>query len=316
MILSLQHYEEKKLIFTPKFWRITRRLNEKNRQQTKMTDMDLSESDLFNLDIGKRGGNFFLGFFSKEGIILALEKYGLYAELKKRGFEHIITVVDTSDLYRHKILIYDEKKSQQNLLIELVLRKSFFKLDLPFQNEYNGMCFQCLTIDWLSMQNPRSEFTSKRPRLPGQKNPGLGMSIVAVELLLITCWRLNLAALINFPEHYHNAFLYSKYFYYLEPIAQAKYLAVQKAFKSIPLDTLSWGIDWGCLRDENKNEIFNWMVSEQLIPLDERLKNLFTGKQYKNYVKEKVKEFKFSFDEEKYQKIKKKMSVTSMERII
>jgi hypothetical protein len=304
------------LIFSHKFWRIARRLHKKNLQQPKITDLDLSDSDLFNLDIGKRGGDFFLGYYSKEGVKLALEKYGVYAELKNRGFDNVITEIDTSDLYKHKISIFHEKKSQQNLLIEVVLRKSYFKMDLPFQSKLNGKCFRCLTIDWFSMQNPRAEFTPRRPRLPGQKNPGLGMSIIALELLMIICWRLNLAGLMNFPGHYHNAFLYSKIFYYLDPVAQAKYLALKKAFKTFPLDKISWGIDWGCVKDMKSDSTFTWMVSEQIIPVDERLKKLFTGKKYKKYVNDKIKEFKFSFDETKYQEIKKKISVTSMERII
>jgi hypothetical protein len=304
------------MIFSHKFWRIAKRLNKTNLQYRKVSNFDLSEDDLFNLDIGKRGGDFFLGYYSREGVKLALEKYGFYAELKNRGFENVITVIDTSDLYKHKITVFNKKKAQENLLVELVMRKSFFKLNLPFHHKYNGHCFQTLTIDWLAMQNPEAEFTVRRPRLPGQKYPGLRMSIIAVELLMITCWRLKLACLVNFPGHYHNAFLYSKIFYYLDPTAQAKYLAIKKAFKTYPLDKLSWGIDWGCVKDLNTNEIFTWIVSEQIVPVDDRLKKLFSGKKYKKYVNDKIKEYNFVFDEAKYQEIKKKITVTSMEKII
>ena len=304
------------MIISDKYWRIAGYLYKKQIKQSSFGNLDLSDTDLFNLDIGKRGGEFFLGFFSKEGVKIALEKYGLYAELRNRGFDNVITDIDTTDPFKHKILIFKEKKNQANLLIELVLRKSFFKLNLPFANKHNGKCFQCLTIDWLSMQNPIGEFTPRRPRLPGQKYPGLGMSIIVVELLMITCWRLKLAGIVNFPGHYHNAYLYSKIFFYANPLAQAKFLALKKAFKSYPLDKISWGIDWGCVTEANENKIFNWIVSEQVVPVDERLKKIFSGKKYKKYVNEKMKDFKFSFDEQKYQSIKKNITVQNMEKVI
>ncbi len=302
--------------FLDNSWHIVSWLQKKTVKQPDIFHLDMSESDLFNLDIGKRGGDFFLGYFSHEGIKLALEKYGLYVELKNLGYEQVITQVDTSDAFKHKISLFNETKNQKNLLIELVLRKSFFKLKMPFKNKYNGKCYQCLTIDWLAMQNPRAEFTPRRPRLPGQKFPGLGLSTIAVELLMITCWRLKVAGLINFPGHFHNAYLYSKIFYYLDPDIQAKLIVLKKTLKNIPIDKLSWGIEWGCVKDSKKNEVFNWMVGEQVVPIDDTLKKLFTGKKYKKYVNGRMKDYKFEFDELKYQEMKKKMTVKNMEKII
>ena len=303
-------------MFTHNFKHITKKLQKLPAKGKQFVNLDFVETDLFNLDIGKRGGNLFLGYFSKEGVKIALEKYGLYAELKNRGFDSVLTLVDTTDAYKHKISIYNETKKQSNLLIELVLRKTFIRLNLPFQTKHNCKCFQCLTIDWLAMQNPKSLFTPHKPRLPGQKYPGLGMSIMAVELLMITCWRLKLAGLVNFPGHYHNAFLYSKIFRYIDPLAQAKFIALKRALKDMPLDKLSWGIDWGCVREEKSGEVFNWMVSEQIVPINDIMKKIFDGKKYKKFVSEKANDFKYSFDENQYQEMKKKITEKSMEKII
>ncbi len=302
--------------FPENSWHIISWLQSKTVKQPDIVRLDMSESDLFNLDIGKRGGDFFLGYFSHNGMNLALEKYGLYAELKNLGFENVVTHFDTSDAFKHKISVFNETKARKNLLIELVLRKSYFKLKMPFDFKHNGKCYQCLTIDWLAMQNPNADFTPRRPRLPGQKYPGLGLSAIVVELLMIACWRLGVSGLINFPGHYHNAFLYSKIFYYLDPLAQAKLQVLKKNFKNLPIDKLSWGIEWGCVKDLKSNEIFNWMVGEQLVPLDDVLKKLFNGKKYKKYVNGKMKDYKFVFDEQKYQDMKKKMTVKNMEKII
>ena len=109
------------MIISHKFWHIAKSLQNKNLQQSKIKNLDFSESDLFNLNIGKRGGDFFLGYYSKEGVILAFKKYGVYVELKNLGFDKVITVVDTLDLYKHKISFFKEEKNQKNLLIELEL---------------------------------------------------------------------------------------------------------------------------------------------------------------------------------------------------
>jgi hypothetical protein len=302
--------------FQDNSWHIVSWLQKKKVKHQDVVRLDMSESDLFNLDIGKRGGDFFLGYFSHKGIKLALEKYGLYAELKNIGFDNVITHFDTTDTFKHKISVFDEARAQKNLLIELVLRKSYFKLKMPFEYKHNGKCYQCLTIDWLAMQNPDAEFTPRRPRLPGQKFPGLGLSTIVVELLMIACWRLRVAGLINSPGHYHNALLYSKIFYYLDPKIQAKLMVLKKTFKKMPLDKISWGIEWGCVKDVKADKIFSWMVGDQVVPLDDTLKKLFNSKKYKKYVNGRMKGHKFEFNEQKYQEMRKKMTVKNMEKII
>ena len=59
-----------------------------------------------------------------------------------------------------------------------------------------------------------------------------------------------------------------------------------------------------------------WMVGEQLVPVDDVLKKLFAGKKYKKYVNTRMKDFKFEFNEGKYQEMKKIMTVKNMEKII
>ena len=88
------------MIFPDKSWRIARWMQDKRLKQTDIGHLDFSETDLFNLDIGRRGGDFFLGYYSREGVKIALEKYGLFVELKNRGFENIIMNIDTSDPVR------------------------------------------------------------------------------------------------------------------------------------------------------------------------------------------------------------------------
>jgi hypothetical protein len=289
-----------------KYWLIAKRLQTEQLQRLNLSDLDFSEKSMFQLDLGRRGSTFFLGYYSEEGIKLALQKYGVFRKLKQRGFQNILTIVDTSDPYRHKITIYEKQQDQNNIIIELVLRKDFFTIHMPYTDPLNGKTYLGLTIDWLCVQNLRGAFDKNRPRLPGQRYPGLGFSSVVVELLMIICWRLNLSGLINVPEFYHNAVFYSKIFYYLNPEDQAKYFALRKAFKEYPVDKISWGIDWGCVTDVSLQQPFTWFVKPQVVPLEKNLKEMFKSRQYLTHVADQAKSYRFTFDEEKYKEIRNK----------
>jgi hypothetical protein len=302
--------------FYNKYWRIAHSLQTEQLQRQASDSLSFSEQDLFSTDPGHRGGSLLLGYYSEAGIKLALEKYGIYAKLSHLGLSSPITVMDTSDPYKHRLAIYDGKRIPERLVSEVVLRKQQIKINMPYHTRLNGRAFNGLAIDWMCMQNPYKTFNENRPRLPGQRFPGLGMSAVVVELLMIISWRLKLAGLINIPEHYHNALFYSKIFYYLDPDIQAKFLAIKKQFRDYSLFKISWGIDWGCVIDLNLQKPFEWITSNQLVPLDKELKNHFYGKRYREYVREKKREFRFSFDEELYQKCKLRYSNQKMERII
>ena len=299
-----------------KFWRIAKRLHKEQLQHTPAGDLSFSDEDLFQLDIGKRGGDLFLGFYSKEGIRLALEKYGIYKLLEKKGFSALKTEVDTSEPYKHRIMIYREIKNQKNLIIELVLRKQFVNLNMPFNCELNGRHYSNLAIDWLRIQNPDGKFTTNRPQLPGQLYPGLGLGWAVLELLLIVCWRLKLAGLVNIPDHYHNAYIYSKVFYYVNPDVQAQFETLRRTFRDMPLNKISWGVEWGCVYDVNLNQTFKWLVNQQIIPIDQGLKQVFSGNSYKNFVKERMRYYNFVFDESKYLECTKKYSKKQLEKYI
>lgn len=276
-----------------KFWRIARRLQTEQLQRRSRDDFSFDDADLFNLDIGQRGGKFFLGYYSDEGINLALQKYGVFKELKKLGFDDVKIYIDTSDTFKHKVSCYSGQRSPQNMLIELVLRKQYFDVNLPFENNVQGRSFQALVIDWLCMQDPRAKFTKKRPQLPGQNYPGLGMSSIIVELLLIICWRLNLSALMNIPEHYHNAVFYSKAFHYLDPENEARFIALKESFPEMSLYDLTWAVERGEIVNVATGEPFKWVVGEQIVPLKRILSDVFSGKDYKKFVLEKKRWYRF-----------------------
>ncbi len=287
-----------------RYWRIAKRLSIADLQKLDDSESFFSEKDLFQVNIGQRSEGLFLGFYSKKGIETALQRYGITRELADKGFKHLIFELDTSDPYIHRLVIYDREKSARRLLIEVVLRKKMIEIQMPFRTHLNGKVFETLAIEWLCMQNPDQRFSEERPRLPGQQFPGLGMASRAVEILIITAWRLNLAGLLNTPDHFHNAYLYSRIFYYLDPEIQARFVALCRDLKAYSVHDISWAIEWGAVIDEKTQKPMEWFIGEQMVPLFSDLKNLFESREYKNLVEEKSKDFKFRMDKDKFEKYK------------
>jgi hypothetical protein len=293
------------------YWIIARRLTTAQLQKTDPERNSIDEADLFNINIGRRGHGFFLGYYSSEGLKLALEKYGLIEILSNKGFKNIIFILDTNDPYVHRLSLYDESQRPENLLIELVLKKQTITIDMPFKTKLNGKRFETLSIEWMCLQNPRAKFTSQRPQLPGQNYPGLGIASKAVELLMITSWRLNLAGLLNSPQQYHNAFLYSRIFYYLDPNDQARLLAMARDTGKYPLNTVAWAMEHGAIQDEVLGEPAKWITSKQIVPLDRELKKVFNSREYDKYVRQKSKDYRYNLDLDKFEKNKKIKELTN-----
>ena len=288
------------MIIKKKYWNIAKRLTTAQLQKESDADLLFDESDLFNVNIGRRGNNLFLGFYSREGLRLAFEKYSVFGTLRDLGFTDLLFLVNTDDPYLHKLSIYDGVQDPEHLLIEVVLKRELVTINMPFETEINGTTYETLAIEWLCMQNPRKSFSETRPQLPAQAYPGLGMASKAVELLMITAWRLNLSGVVNTPQHYHNAYLYSRIFFYLNPEYEAMLIAMKRDMEGHPLNVVAWAIEWGAVVEKNSGKPLTWPAGKQIVPLNERLKDFFNSRTYRHYVKEKSRDYAFELDMEKY----------------
>lgn len=283
-----------------KFLQIAKKLKTEELQRFDESEVDLSDLDLFSLDIGKRGPHRFLGFYSREGIILGLKKYGFYKALRRRGYRDVRTIVDTDDPYRHRLAVETNDDSDPTVLIEFVVKKEFVKIGLPFEHPLDGVNFQALAIEWLTLQHPLGKFSEERPRLPGQKYPGLGMARMILELLLIMSWRLKLSGLVNTPAHYHTAYLFSRAFHYLDPAKEAKLMALSRDLREWRLANASWAVEWGCIRHRMSGEPMEWIKGQQLCTLNHDLQRLFACEAYCETSQRLAQEMAFEVDREAF----------------
>ena len=142
--------------------------------------LSLTQEDLFNDLTTSRGTSRFLGVFSTRGIEFTLGRFGYFDHLKQVGLPKPIINLDTSDSFKHRVQI--NHRIGEELLIsgEIVMRRSTFKSPPMGDKKYPPA--DLLVIEWFLLQNPLKIFARRRPQLPGQDYPGLGISNIIFEI--------------------------------------------------------------------------------------------------------------------------------------
>jgi hypothetical protein len=157
-----------------------------------------------------------------------------------------------------------------------------------------------LNFEWLTLQNPLSQFTEKRGALPGQLRPGLGMSKRIMDVLAFLGKRIHQDALMAFPAFYHNAVLFSRYFRFANPEKEGEVLAIRRTFARMPIKQLAWIVHLNCLRAED-GTVYEWRAEEQMLPLRPEIEAYFGSRAYRDRVREVQRSRRFEVDWERYE---------------
>ncbi len=280
-----------------KFWEIVNRLLDIDFDQG-WDDFSLAEIDLYTLNIGGRGEGLFLGYYSVKGLELIFNKYHIFEKIRKKGYGNPRILLDTSDPYKHRLRVVNEEgKKPVPVLIDLIVRSETVCIDLPYKSPQNGKKYETLAIEWLQMQDVRGQFSARRPRLPGQDHPGLGIGSEALELLVIAARRVGLQGIVNIPNHFHNAYFYSRIFHYENPREQAKLKAILRDLGKMPLYKLAWAMEEGAVLDAVSNKPFEWFTGRQVFPLISGWSGMYRSRPYKKAVENYMKDYKFKLDD-------------------
>lgn len=216
-----------------------------------------------------KGGERLLGFYTAEGVLAALESYGVLDTLRGRGYQHFDVELDLQP-FAHTLRLQGDGE----VLCDCRMRKARGAADpciAAFQRDFLP---ELLVVDWLHLQDPRRSFTPERPKLPGQIHPGSGVGIEVFLILTLCARRLFLHGLIEVPERFHNAVLYERS-HFIDPAWEGTFLAVTELLEDVPLAELAWALESGRVIDDTTGQPVRWLPREQLYPLDERLAAYF-----------------------------------------
>jgi len=167
----------------------------------------------------------------------------------------------------------------------------------------NPHLMQMIVIEWLRFQNPNRAWGKHVP-LPGQLHPGLGTVNDMQMLLKELCVRKSRDGVMNIPEHWYNAYLYSRLrwpYHFLNPVFegffQSTCLALQKDIDEKGLPTVAWAVNLGKLRCMVPPETtsdpssppqyvhIKWVAQEQVTSVTPKLLNYFASEGYQNLVR-------------------------------
>ncbi len=246
-------------------------------------DWGLTEDDLAASLGGPHRPRRFLGYYSPQGLELAVERAGLLDRLRGLGFETLTLEMDFDNPTGDTVRLYGDESTRE-LLIEA--RARIDRGTLP------GLSL--LRIEWMLLQNPRAEFTADRPRLPGQSHPGLGIAQDVIALLILACDRLQLDGLVFVPAHYHTASQGRKWMRFLAPRDEGVYRALRDAFHGLPLSEASRAVDEKRVIDARTGEPFTWRPAPMVMPVTDRLRALVESEEYGRQVREEAERHAFS----------------------
>jgi len=283
-----------------KYRRIYDSLTNFELQRTTEADKLISSEDILGDLRDKERPHLFLNFYSEQGVKKALEEYGIFTDLNKRGFHDFIIRINAMDPYRHTLKAYFQKEDQDHLLGELIVRKKYFIAKPIFHSSIAGQKFSMIVIEWLTLQDPTAEFTPHRPPLPGQIYPGLKIGRKIVGIFINMSLRLRTDGLLNIPEYFHNAVFYSKNFKYFNPTSEGQFLAMQRDLRMAGLFKATWAVELNCVIDKNSGEIWKWFTDEQVLFVSEQMEKYFESKEYHKKVEEAFQSHQFAIDESKF----------------
>jgi hypothetical protein len=155
---------------------------------------------------------------------VALHRYGIFLHLARLGYRNFRLTFDREGAgERVRLFGTADDLVGEQLLLELILEKRRC-LGVPV-----------LFIHWLSLRHPRAHFSERRPRLPGQEVPGLGLAQEAGTMLARMAVRLGLGGVAFRPSNFHVAYTARKDFAFVQPERQGRFEALVRDLASYPL---------------------------------------------------------------------------------
>jgi acetoin utilization deacetylase AcuC-like enzyme len=199
-------------------------------------------------------GRLLLGYYTAAGLEYAFHRYGIFEMLQRLGYAHFRAAFDRAGP-GERLRVFGEADGTEHMLVEAILERR--------RVAGHGVLY----VHWLTLRHPRARFSERRPALPGQDVPGLGLAREAGEMLAIMALRLGLAAVVYRPAHYHTAYPARHYFSFVDPARQGRFEALVRDLAGLSLREGTQALDEGRVLVDGRP--YRWEADEMAFWLGE-----------------------------------------------
>jgi hypothetical protein len=229
--------------------------------------VDLRPADAEPASLAEPGH--FLGRFDPAALEREMEAAGILAALSERGYPKVRLHVDRTD-GEHRLRILPARGEES--LVELRASEMTVVVDDPVLRAEGADLLYVLSVHWFTAQDPGKPFAPERPRLPGQKHPGLGIGRRFYGRLMAWAHEWGKDALLNFPEYFHNAVFYATMFRFVSPARQGRFEALRRDLAPLHVCDASAAVNDGRVVEEPGEEPLRWEAAEMISPVTRGVK--------------------------------------------
>jgi len=269
-----------------------------NKKELASADWELTSEEIFSSLQPERGSSLFLGRYSLAEVKAVLAKNNFFREARHRQLWPLEFSLDSTEFPLQRLQIFWERNDPDRLIVDLKIREAGFPATVRRQLDPVLEKGRFLHLEWLTLQNPRLEFSEKRPALPGQNRPGLGLGKKVVDIFIYLGRLLQSDGLLAFPAYFHNSLLFSRYFRFVNPEKEGEVTAIRSNLAAVPFKQLAWIVFLNCLRLDGRT--YEWQAEEQALPLSSGLKDYFASKKYKETVRSASQKHRVEVDWENF----------------
>jgi hypothetical protein len=266
-----------------------------------------TQGDLFS------SNNLFMGKYDENKMMAKLKRVGIIDILRTKGYRELVVSVIRQDDYTSRLYVNFDSHEKETRLVELIVREGFYKPRVDFIPAYDfSTGLSMLLIEWVALQDPKASFTPEKPRLPGQQYPGIGGLKNMQELFYHLCKSSGKDAIVDVPEYFHSAAIYSRMYTeiydrmyaFFSPVDTGIMQAMLRDLTDRPLADTSFAVAFDCLLDARTGASVKWKTSEQIYPISRKLKKYVEDDQYKEIVMKTMEEHSYAIDWDRFEQIK------------